>query len=88
MNTIFNLNDKYFLHLLKLLNVYKKSKMTNRFHPAYQASLPEGDLTSLWPLILPLRAPTAAQLNPSTSDSALCWLSPSVCPVSELCSII
>ena len=42
LNTFFNLKDKYFLHLPRLFNVSKRLKVTNRFLPAFQASLPEG----------------------------------------------
>lgn len=50
LNTFFNLNDKYFLHLPRLLHICKRLTVTNWFLWAFQASLPEGDLTSLWPL--------------------------------------
>lgn len=42
LNTFFNLKDKYFLHLPRLFNVSKRLKVTNRFLPIFQASLPEG----------------------------------------------
>lgn len=46
MNTLFNLNNKYFLHLPRLLNVCKRLTVIKWFLPALQSSLPGSDLIS------------------------------------------
>lgn len=40
LNTFLNLKDKDFLHLPRLLNVFKKIQVTKEFLPASQPSLP------------------------------------------------
>lgn len=62
VNTFFNLNDKYFLHLSRLSNACKRLTVTKWFLLAFQASLPESgfifDSATLWHSLLQLRSST------------------------------